>query len=87
MSDIERWWVDSSDVTIRHDNLKPRKWCMPQTARRMVEVVPRSQLRGAVGVLAEALAVLTDPERPDRAARNRAVAILEALDAPTTGGQ
>jgi hypothetical protein len=45
------------------------------------------QLQGAVDALAEALAVLTDPERPDRAARNQAVAIIEALDTPTSGGQ
>jgi hypothetical protein len=36
--------------------------------------------------ISAALAVLTDPERADRAARNRAVAILEALDTPTSEG-
>jgi predicted transposase YbfD/YdcC len=44
------------------------------------------QHAGAVDALAEALAVLTDPERPDRAARNEAVRIIEAHSDAAPGG-
>lgn len=80
MGEIERWWrvTRSSDGHVT--------WTDEDPSDRLVAAWEDADVTGPyvleaeqpAGVLDEALAVLTDPERPDRAARNRAVAIIEA---------
>lgn len=72
-------WLDGTsfaEIGREHDITRQR-------AGQLVRIEAKRQLAEAVEALSEAVGVLTDPERADRAARNRAVAILEAYsDAP-----